>query len=494
VEEGRRLFQGVLAIVAAVTLARIAVLIVSPLELYPDEAQYWWWAQTPDLGYFSKPPLIAWIIWATTSLFGNSEWAIRIGMPLLHGGAALLLFVIGRAVFPKSPAVAFWSALAYLTLPGVSYSAGLASTDAPLLFFWTLALFAFLRGVQTNAWSWALLCGAALGFGILAKYAMLFFAVSAAFAAIANPAIRRFVFGRGGLLTAVVAALIVAPNLIWNASHHFATFAHTETNADWTRAGFSLFHLAGFLAGQFGVFGPILMAAWLAALWRLGRAAARTTEETALIAFSAVPLLLITVQSFVAEANANWAATAFVAAVPLALDEILRFWPRLVLWVSFALHGLVLVLLWLVLVWPPAAERLGVGNVFKRQEGWRALAGAVSGEFAHGGYAVIAADNRSVTAELLYYLKPHGLPVRIWDPDLVDNNHFEMTMRLTAPAPRTLLVVEPENAPLVLSTFESKRLVARVATPVGGRHVRVMDLYDASFYRGPTDSNAAQSR
>jgi hypothetical protein len=483
----------VVAIVAAVTLARIAVLIVSPLELYPDEAQYWWWAQTPDLGYFSKPPLIAWTIWGTTSLFGDSEWAIRLGMPLLHGAAALLLFAIGRACFPKTPAVAFWSALAYLTLPGVSYSAGLASTDAPLLFFWTLGLFAFIRGVQTKVWSWAVLCGAALGFGILAKYAMLFFAVSAVLAAIANADIRRFVFGRGGLLTAVVAALIVAPNLAWNASHHFATLAHTETNADWMRARFSLSHLAGFLAGQFGVFGPILMAAWLAALWRLSRMAAHTREETALIAFSAAPLLLITMQSFVVDANANWAATAFVAAVPLALDEILRFWPRLALWASFALHGLVLALLWLVLVWPPAAERLGVGNVFKRQEGWRVLAGAVSGEFAHGGYAVIATDNRSVTAELLYYLRPRGLPVRIWDPDLIDNNHFEMTMRLTAPAPRTLLVTEPQNAAQVLSTFESKRFVMRVAAPVGGRHVRAMNLYDVSGYLGPADLNAAQS-
>ena len=62
------------------------------------------------------------------------------------------------------------------------------------------------------------------------------------------------------------------------------------------------------------------------------------------------------------------------------------------------------------------------------------------------------------------------------------------------PAPRALLVVEPENAPLVLSTFESKRLVARVAAPVGGRHVRVMNLYDVGGYRGPADLNAAQSR
>ena len=492
-EAARRSFRLALAIVAAVTLARIAVLIVSPLNLYPDEAQYWWWAQTPALGYFSKPPLIAWIIGATTTLFGEREWAIRLAMPLLHGGAAMLLFGLGRASFPKTPAVAFWSALAYLTLPGVTYSASLASTDAPLLFFWALALFAFLKAMQTGGRRWAVLCGAALGLGVLAKYAMLFFVPSAVLLAFLRRDARQFIVGPGGLIAAAVAVLVAAPNLAWNVFHHFATLEHTATNADWMRARFSPGHVLGFLAGQFGVFGPILMAAWLVALWRLARRT-RTAEEVALAAFSATPLVLITFQAFVADANANWAATAFVAAVPLAVAELLDRWPRIVLWASFALHGLVLALLSVVLVWPATANRLGLGNVFKRQEGWRVLADAVSGEFAHGGYGVIATDNRSVTAELLYYLRPHGLPVRIWDPDRDNHNHFEMTMRLSSPAPRTLLVVEPENEAQVLATFESNRLIERVAAPVGGRHVRVLDLYDVVGYRGPQDLNADESR
>src|SRR5271169_2098481 len=130
-------------IIIAITLVRIIVLIVSPLQLYPDEAQYWWWAQTPDWGYFSKPPMIAWVIWQTTTLFGNSEWAIRLASPLLHGATALLVFGIARQVF--SARAGLWSALAYLTTPGVSYSCGLISTDVPLLFFWAFALYAFLR-------------------------------------------------------------------------------------------------------------------------------------------------------------------------------------------------------------------------------------------------------------------------------------------------------------------------------------------------------------
>jgi 4-amino-4-deoxy-L-arabinose transferase-like glycosyltransferase len=486
----RRTFSILVAIVAAVTLLRIVALWLSPLELYPDEAQYWWWAQTPDIGYFSKPPLIAWIIGATTALFGDHEWAIRLAMPLLHAAASLLLYGIARETYPKATMIAFWSALAYLTVPGVSYSATLASTDAPLLFFWALALFAFLKAEQSADWRWPLLCGAALGLGVLSKYAMLFFLIGVALACLMSPRARKFVLSGRGFVAGLAALAIVAPNMMWNVSHDFATLAHIRANAAWTRASFSPLHLLGFVAGQFGVFGPVLMAAWLAALWRIARARRQAEAgEIVLCAFSAPSLVLITVQSFVVDANANWAATAYVAAVPLAVAEILAHWPRIWLWISFALHGALLLLLTVILVVPSAAEHLGVANVFKRETGWSMLAGAVSAEAARGDYTAIASDNRSVTAELLYYLGPRGRSVRIWDPDTTNHNHFEMTMRLTPPAPRVLLVVRPEDAIQVLSTFDSNRLLSRVVEQVGGHRPRVMLLYDARDYRGPQNLN-----
>lgn len=481
----RRLFRIALAIVAAVTLFRILVLMASPLEFYPDEAQYWWWAQTPDLGYFSKPPLIAWAIRLTTLIFGDREWAVRLSMPLFHGGAALLIFASARTAYRGAPPIAFWSALAYLTLPGVSYSSSLASTDAPLLFFWALALLAFLRSLDAATWRWPLLCGAAVGLGLLAKYAMGFFLVSAIAGAAVSPRLRPAVFGRGGLIAATTAFVCIAPNIAWNAVHDFVTLAHTQTNADWSRASFDPVHLAGFLAGQFGVFGPVLMAAWLAALWRIARTPGRDAAEQALCAMSLPPLALIALQAFISDANANWAATAYVAAVPLAIAEIVRRWRAWTLRASFALHAGVLALLWSVQLWPSVAEPLGVGNVFKREEGWRALAGVVKSEAAKGGYPVVATDNRSVTAELLYYMRPDGPPLRIWDPDDASHNHFDMTMRLVPPVPRALLVIAPEGAAEVLATFESARPISTVSLPVGGRHMRTLSLYDARGYRGP---------
>src|SRR6188474_3469351 len=80
----------------ALTFARLIALFRTPLELYPDEAQYWLWSRTLDVGYYSKPPLIAWAIWATTSFAGDAEPWVRLSAPLFQAGATLLVFAIGR--------------------------------------------------------------------------------------------------------------------------------------------------------------------------------------------------------------------------------------------------------------------------------------------------------------------------------------------------------------------------------------------------------------
>ena len=54
------------------------------VTLYVDEAQYWTWAQNLDWGYFSKPPVIAWLIAASTALFGDGILAVKLSAILLY--------------------------------------------------------------------------------------------------------------------------------------------------------------------------------------------------------------------------------------------------------------------------------------------------------------------------------------------------------------------------------------------------------------------------
>jgi uncharacterized membrane protein YbaN (DUF454 family) len=314
---------------------------------------------------------------------------------------------------------------------------------------------------------------------------MLYFLAGAVVAAVWSSSARRFVFSLHGLTMLFVAAIVFAPNVAWNASHGFPTVAHTAANADWGRSHYSVVGLAFFALGQFGVFGPFLMAAWIAALWRLARESQRSETDLILAAFSLPPLVLILIQAFVAGANANWAATAYVAATPLAVAELIHWWKARALWASLIINGAVLVALWIFLVMPQLAESIGLGNVFKREQGWRELGAEVVRVSRSAAFAAIAADNRSIAAELLYYARPRRTAMRVWSRDLNIRDHFEMTMRLERGADRVLLVLEPLTAQRVLATFDSSVLLKRLAIPVGGHHQRITELYDARQYRGP---------
>ena len=104
------------------------------LPLHFDEAQYWDWAQNLDWGYFSKPPLLPWLIKIITNTFGHSEFAIRIISPLLHSLTAITIYYAVYSM-TKNLKNAFLGSIIYILMPGVTFSSLMVSTDVPLIFF-----------------------------------------------------------------------------------------------------------------------------------------------------------------------------------------------------------------------------------------------------------------------------------------------------------------------------------------------------------------------
>jgi 4-amino-4-deoxy-L-arabinose transferase-like glycosyltransferase len=466
--------------VGIITVIRVWLLSVTPLQLYPDEAQYWWWSQHPALGYFSKPPLIAWCIWVFSHIFGRSIWAIRVASPLFHAGTALLIYAIAERVEGRS--LAMWSALAYATIPGVAYSSGLMTTDVPLLFFWALALYALLRALDERGWLWTAICGVAIGVGLLAKYAMLFFLVGLLLAAMMSAKVRSYIFSWRGVSIAAIAVLLISPNIYWNWHHNFLTFGHTAADADWSSATFSVKNVLFFTLGQFGVFGPLLMAGFLTALWKMAASDRRSDTELVLAALALPPLLTMLVQSFISVANANWAAPAYVSATPLAVMALVDVpWAMLG---SFIVDTAAMLLLWLVLIWPGTASALGQANAFKREEGWTQLGHDVTAAARARRYDAIAVANRSLMAELTYYAPSRPVPLRAWDGSGIPANCFDLAMPLSRLDAHALLVLLPQEAGAVLPSFESVRLIRHLRIPVGGGITRTVLLYDALGYKG----------
>src|SRR5207237_2246955 len=85
-----------LLIVAAAVLRLLYLAFYCPYDLAPDEGHYWDWSRHLDWSYYSKGPLIAWIIGAGCELFGDTAVAVNgtlmpaVRLPAVLCGAGLL--------------------------------------------------------------------------------------------------------------------------------------------------------------------------------------------------------------------------------------------------------------------------------------------------------------------------------------------------------------------------------------------------------------------
>jgi hypothetical protein len=479
-------FSVLLAGLAALLCVRLFALYVNGTDLFFDEAQYWAWSQDPALGYFSKPPLIAWIIGAATTACGAGEACVRLPSPLLHTATALVVFWLGRRLYDAR--VGALSALAFATLPGVSLSAGLISTDVPLLLCWALALVGFSALFETDELWPALLLGMAFGVGLNAKYAMAWFIMCAAVYLVLTPARRAVLRDRRLYLALGIGLLLIAPNMAWNYSHKFATFSHTAENANW---GGSLLHPSKaleFFASQFAVFGPILFGTFLVIVWRACRE--RLPEpDRLLLAFSVPVIAVILFQAFLSRAHANWAAPAYVAANVLVIATMVRDGAWGWLKASFIVHA---VMLALIVFGTATAGQVPLPlktDPFARTLGWHDLAKATRAELARAAaagkpYAAVLSDDRSVTAELRYYMRDEPTPILAWRPG-APHDHFELTRPFTAATPSPVLLVRAdEGVPLAIGSFASVEKVADRMLPAGDNEQRHVTFYSLAGYKG----------
>ena len=164
----------ILLLILLILIFRIFSIFVSPLEISADEAQYWLWSQKFEFGYFSKPPMIAWLISMSNFIFGDSISYIRLFSPIINFFTGVILFILFKEIFNKENSNSLIVILIWLTMPIVGVGSFLISTDTPLLFFWSLSLLFIYYSIKNNRLSFWLMAGLLSGLAVLSKYAGLF--------------------------------------------------------------------------------------------------------------------------------------------------------------------------------------------------------------------------------------------------------------------------------------------------------------------------------
>ena len=469
------------AAVGLVTAARLVWLAVRPVGLYPDEAQYWFWAQHLALGYYSKPPLVAWVIALTTALLGNSEFGVRAAAPLLHAGTALLVYATAARLYDRR--VGFWSALAYATLPGTSLSSFIISTDAALMPCWAAALYAFVRAREPGGGRWWVAVGCAIGLGMLAKYAMGYWVVSALIYVVAARGERRHL---PRLAAAIgLGLLFYLPNLWWNWHNGFVSYLHVRDNADLSGPLVHPTMLAEFFMSQFAVFGPLFFGGLIAVV--LSRGAFAEPRARLLGAFTFPTLALMLTISLLSRAQPNWAAPVYVSAVVLIVAWALaRNWRGLVV-ASIALNVAAALVTFGA---ADAAAALGHPLPAKleplhRLRGWHRLGEQVGAALAaHPGLTLLT-DDREVLASLIYYVHPHPFDATIWSPMPGIKNQWALTNNLANHKGQDFLAVTIHGlADYMRPQFAALIPLEEITISPGPEGSRTYRLYIARDYRG----------
>jgi 4-amino-4-deoxy-L-arabinose transferase-like glycosyltransferase/membrane-associated phospholipid phosphatase len=200
------------------------------IELSQDEAYQWIWSKHPAMSYYSKPPAIAFIQLAGTSIFGDTEFGVRFFSPLFAAITSLLLLRFLAREIGARPS--FCLLLAATATPLLGLGTILMTIDPPLVLCWTWAMVAGWRAAQTDGKTrdW-LVVGLAMGLGFLCKYTAVMQVVCwAVFFAFA-PATRIHLRKPGPWLALLIFSICTLPVVIWNAQHGWITAHHVAGDA-----------------------------------------------------------------------------------------------------------------------------------------------------------------------------------------------------------------------------------------------------------------------
>jgi hypothetical protein len=235
-----------------------------------------------SLGYFDHPPAAWWLSWGAAHLFG-SELSIVVRLPFiaLFAGSTWLMARLGSAV--AGPRTGLWAAVLLNLSPVFGITTGTwVLPDGPLdcaLLGAAMCLIQALPSRGRTAWGWWSATGLCAGLALFSKYSACLTILGALIYLASSRQHRSWLRRPEPYLAALLALLVFSPVVIWNAAHHWASFAFQGDRAAGLRfkpaapfvtlAGEALFVLPWIWVPMMTVFvaalrqGPKMWQSWL---------------------------------------------------------------------------------------------------------------------------------------------------------------------------------------------------------------------------------------
>lgn len=210
-----------IALIAAVAFA-VEMAVSARYGYHRDELYFLAAGQHPAFGYVDQPPLTPLLARLSALASGNSLIALRLIPALMFAALIALTAVMSRHLGAGRTGQVL-AALATATCAEFIAAMHLMSTTTPDFLFWAVTLLLVIKLLSTGNPRWWLAVGACAGVAAEAKWniAFLLAALGAGFAF--TPA-RRLAASRWLAAGAGLAAMLAAPDLIWQAAHGWPAF------------------------------------------------------------------------------------------------------------------------------------------------------------------------------------------------------------------------------------------------------------------------------
>ena len=470
-------------VIIVLVALRLVAAAFTPITF--DEAYYWMWSKHLAGGYYDHPPMVAFLIRASTMIAGDTEFGVRLLSILLALPMSYAVYRSAAILFGGGARLAAAAAILLNLTLMVAVGTLIVTPDAPLLVASSFVLFFLAKVQETGRGAWWLAVGAAVGVALLSKYTALFFGLAILIWLVVVPELRRWLISPWPYLGGIVALAIFSPVLLWNADHQWVSFLKQFGRAriEDLRPGFILeliptqVAFATPLVFILGAMGLHVL------LWRkVGAVASRVLINTMFWTI----VIYFAWHSLHARVEANWFAPvypAFIVAAAVAAHHA-QWKPREQRLRDFCLRWAapLSILMFVGLV---VQANTGVLSGYRRDAtvrtvavGWRELADQIEAVRARVGATCILAPDYATTAWLAFYLPRETCVVE----------QFERIRWINMPEPdpkllagKLLYVDVPRPHPFLNDIFSR---VTQVAELTRKRGPLVIETYDIDLLEG----------
>ncbi|MDA8272882.1 MAG: glycosyltransferase family 39 protein [Deltaproteobacteria bacterium] len=398
----------------------IRLVLITKIDLIPEETYYWQWSRHLSLSYYDMSPMVAYAI-ALTTLFGklDSQFFVRLAAPVI----SLILSIYVYAALKKITNDNLFSLLWAVMLNAIPiFNVGsilIVYGNLQMLFF-SLTILLLIYLILTKKDFYWYLIGISTGLALLSKYTAVFIYPIVFLFLASSKNYRKYFLKKEPYLALLISLALFSPVIIWNYLNNFVSLRHLMTLSGHF-AGFSVFlsNLFLFLISQMGIVSPFIFIIMITSIFIGFYLGLKENNDIYLVLSisSLAPFLYFIYQCAKTTVQPNWPVFLYFSAFLLSFILILRLNLNLksqklkkIATYFYALSFITGLIFSLIIFLEPYYPLISIKiskNPMRDVLGWKKLGYYVDKELAahKKDNLLIAARRFQVASELAYYVK-----------------------------------------------------------------------------------------